>query len=186
MVRKCVRNLPVLIMEVLILIVLNVQANDLASTSFYPSSPPILLPYSFELDRAKGDIHECLTNEIEGCKSSKTTWPSSDIKYSYCIFRSFKKCLNEFPRHPIMRPIIKDCFLVCAIKLETEQRYIAGFTSCLLKCYEEHVKKPSDVIYMQNPWVLAFDVVRVPNLRQYPFYWHNCVSLWPLKLEMLV
>jgi hypothetical protein len=131
MVRKCVRNLAVVIVKVLILI--------------------ILLPYSFELDQAKGDIHECLTNEIEGCESSKTTWPLSDLKYSYCIFRSFKMCLLEFPPHPILHPIIRDCFLVCAKKFKIEPQDIARFTSCLLECYEEHAKKPSDVIYIQNP-----------------------------------
>lgn len=85
MVRKCVRNLTVVMVELLILIFLDVEANNLAPTLF-SSSPPILLHYSSKLDQAKESKHECLTNEIEGCESSKTTWPFTDVKYSFCIF----------------------------------------------------------------------------------------------------
>ncbi|XP_062150098.1 uncharacterized protein LOC133858642 [Alnus glutinosa] len=79
-VTKLVRKLMLAMMELFILILLDVQANDLALTSLSMSSPPIIFPYSFEVDEAEG-MYKCITNVVEGCESTKKTWPLSDLRY---------------------------------------------------------------------------------------------------------
>jgi hypothetical protein len=48
MVAICFRKLMLVMMELLILIFLNVQVNDCAPISFFPSPPLVLPRYSFE------------------------------------------------------------------------------------------------------------------------------------------
>ena len=60
--------------EFLILILLDVQAIELAPTSFSPSSPTIQLPYSFELDVTTVPMHKFVADNVEGCTSSKKKW----------------------------------------------------------------------------------------------------------------
>ena len=83
-------------MELLILILIEVEANDLAHTSFHPSSPsaplphfsepnkvysndlastsfspsplPIIYPHSSELDEVKGTIRKCIPDLIKSCE----------------------------------------------------------------------------------------------------------------------
>ena len=52
MVMKRVRKLWLVMIGLFILILISVQANDIAPISFYPSSPPVPLPYSFKVDGA--------------------------------------------------------------------------------------------------------------------------------------
>lgn len=81
MVMKRVRKLTLVVMELFILIFLNVQANDLAPTSFYPSLPPIPLPYSFKVDHL-GPMDRCLTRAIKDCECRKYKWPHRGISIS--------------------------------------------------------------------------------------------------------
>ena len=61
------RKLMVTMIDLLILILLEVQANNLVSTSSYPSlSNP--LPIPFELDNVKGLVYNCLDVNVAHCK----------------------------------------------------------------------------------------------------------------------
>jgi hypothetical protein len=72
MVMKCVRKLWLVMMGLLIHTLIYVQANGLAPFSFYPSSPPILFPYSPKVDEApRPKMHKCLTNVVKRCESKK-------------------------------------------------------------------------------------------------------------------
>lgn len=81
-------------MELFILILLDVQANDHAPTSFCPSSFPIPLPYSSEVDEAKG-MYKCIPDAVEGCERTKERWPDHDFRYQKYIFKSFARCFIE-------------------------------------------------------------------------------------------
>ena len=84
MVSKCVRKFMLVMMELLILILLSVQANNYGPTSFFLSLPPILPPSSSELDEG---ITSCLKNKIEEkCARIKDTWPFLNFEYEICIF----------------------------------------------------------------------------------------------------
>jgi hypothetical protein len=156
MATKCVRKLMlVMMMKLLILILLGVQANDLAPTSLSPSSSLIMSPYSFELDN-HGEIHLCLTLGICHCSNLKTTWPHPDATYEACIFATFLRCFKGIKNSedPIMFPIIFNCAKTkCErfLKIEDILLIRAQLVRCLLKCFNKHVASPSDVIYLQNP-----------------------------------
>jgi hypothetical protein len=92
----CIRKFSVVVIELLILILLKVQANDLAHFSFHLSSAlfqlsyfskldkvqnhvlaptslslsplPIIYPHSTKLDKVQETIHTCLANKIRACK----------------------------------------------------------------------------------------------------------------------
>jgi hypothetical protein len=94
---KCIRKFSVVMIELLILIILKVQANDLAHFSFHLSSAPIQLSYFSKLDKVQNHvlaptslslspipiiyhphftkldevqetIHTCLANKIRACE----------------------------------------------------------------------------------------------------------------------
>jgi hypothetical protein len=151
-VTKLVRKLMLAMMELFILILLDVQANDLALTSLCMSSPPNLFPYSFEVDEAEG-MYKCITNVVEGCESTKKTWPLSDLRYQNCMFKGFFICFHHVNifEHP---PIFKDCvYTKCLTKsnIGRVSRSSPRVSKCFLKCYEKHIKMPSNVIYTQIP-----------------------------------
>jgi len=153
---KCVRKLMLVMIELLILILISVLANDCAPISFFPSPPPMLPPYSYELDW-EGTLHSCLINGVEfRCASIKTTWPFPDFEYETCIFVTFEYCLgniNNYRRKFIVY-IIKYCIKTNChkkLKIKANHRRSARYVSCLLECYEEHIRNPPDVIYTQNP-----------------------------------
>ena len=89
---KCIRKFVSVMMELLILILLKVQGNDLAHTSFYhyfselnkvqnnifapnsfSNSPlPILCP---ELDEDQETIYTCIANKIKVCEEKQSHAP---------------------------------------------------------------------------------------------------------------
>jgi hypothetical protein len=80
---KSVSKHMAVMIEFLILILLDMQAIDLAPTSFSPSSPPIQLPYSFELDVATVKLHKRIADNVESCTISKKKWQLS--RYEFCV-----------------------------------------------------------------------------------------------------
>jgi hypothetical protein len=153
MVMKCVRKLMLMITKLHILILFSVQADNLAQTTFTRSSPPILPPYSFELD--SGELHLCLTLEIGHCDKLKRTWPFPDYVYELCIFDGFAFCFTKSRslENPFNFHILANCLEVnCEPKLRIKaiHRRSALYVRCLLECYYRHVTNRNDVISRQN------------------------------------
>jgi len=168
---KCIGKHMVVMLELLIHILLKVQANDLAYISFHPSSPPIMnphfsrihkvqtngraptsfgpsrlslmYPHSSKLDEVTKTLHTCLKDEIKVCED---TWEHVHTrKFISCLVRSNRKCLKEYGAR--LGVTCSECLLDC-------QQKKSKIGACLLTCFESHLKhreKPSDVIYTQNP-----------------------------------
>jgi hypothetical protein len=147
MVTKCIRKLTFVMMELLILILLVVQANELAPTPFCPYSPPIQLSYSSELDEAKGLMEICLTRKFENCESFKKTWPLPDLEYELCIHYGHLYCLNHIK--VIHDPVI-DCFTINCKPKSKIRPLPLSYVRCLLKCYTKYIKKHPNVIHTKN------------------------------------
>ena len=82
MARKFIRKLMVTMIVLLILILLEVQTNNLVSTSSYPSlSNPLSIP--FELDNVEGPVYNCLDVNVAHCK--KMAKKSSVIFFAECV-----------------------------------------------------------------------------------------------------
>lgn len=116
-------------LHILILVLVQVQANHLALTS-----------------SSEGPLHICLTNKIEVCKLHSRLV----AYYEWCIVSSFLHCVTRIKEEddPILFPIIHRCALDC---LHSHEGKRATTTACLIECYEKHIKKRMDVVYMQNP-----------------------------------
>jgi hypothetical protein len=170
---KCIgKRHMVVMLELLIHILLKVQANDLvhisfrsssppiinpqyfsrihkvetngrASTSFGPYSLPFLYPHSSKLDEVTKTLHSCLKDEIKGCVD---TWEHVHTrKFILCLVRDNRKCLKEYDAR--LDVTCSECLLDC-------QKKKSKIGACFLTCFERHLKhheKPSDVIYTQNP-----------------------------------
>jgi hypothetical protein len=150
---RCVRKLMLMITKLHILILFSVQADNLPQTSFTQSSPPILPPYSFELDI--GELHLCLTREIGHCDRWKSTWPFPDYVYEFCITNGFAYCFidTQSIEKPFNFHILAYCLEVnCKPKLRIKAKHRRStlYVRCLLECYYQHVTNRNDVIYRRN------------------------------------
>jgi hypothetical protein len=157
------------IMELLILILLKVQANELAQisfhssslsallpyfhkldkvqtkdifpTSFCPSPLPIMYPHSSKLDEIQGTIHTCLANEIKLCEIK---WQHRMIGFQFCIISTYTKCWLS--HHGGEKMTYEHLF--CVQNCVKHRRDIG---TCCKECYERHFKTHTDVVYTQNP-----------------------------------
>ena len=66
MARKCFRQLMLAKMDLVILLLIQVQANDLTSTSLHPSSLPIPLLHPYELDNMP--LYDFISLKLETCE----------------------------------------------------------------------------------------------------------------------
>ena len=140
-VTKGVRKLTSVMVELFFLILLYVQANNLVLASVQSSSPPIMLPYSFEVDEAQ-EMYECGEDVVEGCERHKTTWPLADLRYQTYIFNGFARC---FPHDKISEhlPTFKDCLHTkCLRRPKWSSEIISPKSVHITKCYEKHIKMP--------------------------------------------
>ena len=82
---KCIRKLTLVMMELLIFLLIKVQANNLVHPSFSPSRLPILYPHFShfsEFDEVQGTIHTCFASEIEDCEK---IWPLHSCLSINCL-----------------------------------------------------------------------------------------------------
>ena len=114
---KCIRKFIMLVMMMgslipAVIVVPQVHANNVASTSFRPSSLPIVLGDFSEVDNFLGPLGGCLKKNIGRCKQWKST--VGNKHFVGCINPAFEHCVLEH-RHsgdPI-RPIMENCTFEC-------------------------------------------------------------------------
>ena len=166
------KKLMLVILELFILILLKVQANDYADITFQPSSPSIMLPHfpkldkvqtndlatisfsssplptlyphSFKLDEVQGTIHTCFADEIKFCKEIMIShvFLMKMDHYETCFVVGYIKCWES---HHGLEKISSEhmwCIHVCSTA--------TNIGNCAKECYEKHVKKHSNVVYKQN------------------------------------
>jgi hypothetical protein len=172
---KCIKNLMVVMIKLFIIILLKVQANDLANIPFHPSAPltlvlhfpkldkvqtndlasttccpsPMPIPHtpSSEHDEVQRTIHTCFDNEIKVCEKK---WPLHEF---------FKNHLENFIECSIVghakcwsnrhtKEVMTPKHLSCVIDCV---KYRTDVATCFKECYERHIEKHSDVVYAQNP-----------------------------------
>jgi len=143
MAKKCMRELMVVGVVVVVLIipmVFVVQANDLSPRSLFTSSLYVRLLQTRPFHKSPRSLYHCLESTLEKCKVKHE--PES-IKFKECIILNFFQCFYKLRIH--LRGIeakiysnAKMCIDKCFPK--SKEFHINGAT-CLLKCYEEHMKK---------------------------------------------
>lgn len=159
---KCIKKLMVMMMDLLILILLQVQANELAHISFHPSSPPVMHPYfseldnvqtndicptsfcpsplpimyprSSELDEVKRTLHTCLAEEYKACEEYYLESPEKHYQFDNLSIVSVK--LGERAKENLACATL----LVCAFcKRDCKRlRDRRKLVECLLECYRKN------------------------------------------------
>ena len=94
MTKKFMRKLVVVLLDLVILVLIEVQANDMASTSFHTSSLPISLPFPFKLDNEQLPFSICFEEKIEECKKTVV----HHLDQQLCVVVGFSNCERRI--HP--------------------------------------------------------------------------------------
>lgn len=125
----------VVLMELIMLNLCEVQANDIMSSSL-----PMGFPHPSQLDGFRSLLHDCLDKDIEECKKKKRKPGWKFIDYENCIIKSFYRCIwvndNRIKSSDIeLYEIVKECL----DKYDKFGLHKSG--TKLLKCYKVELKK---------------------------------------------
>jgi len=136
------RELMVVGVVVVVLIfpmVFAVQANDLSPRSLFTSSLHVRLLRSPRHDKTRL-LYDCLESIPGKCKKKKHG-PES-LEFKECIIYNFFHCFYKFRIHLRGTEAIYSLGKMCIDKCfpKSEAFHVNGAT-CLLECYEEHIKK---------------------------------------------
>jgi hypothetical protein len=131
--RKSMTKLMLVTMELIILVILKVNANDSTTPSFAPTTLLTVL-HLFQFDNANVSyIDHYIESTLKKCKLHE------QFATAYILL----KCLFQSPMHPKDFPInigdmIVDCYEHCFVKLKLQGKRHA---LCPVHCYEEETKK---------------------------------------------
>lgn len=143
MARKLIRKLKVTIIELIILLVIIVQANELAPTSSPPSSLLNLLhnPSKHDDNSSKqGLFFRCLYEKTDLCSKIPETDPWEDLNKKVCIMYfldSFQNCFSN--KLHVFDPtyyIAADCCNYCSMIVKQSQ--LVNFMVCIVQCYQRN------------------------------------------------
>lgn len=136
MAEKCMRKLMLVMMELIILTILEVHANDptLLSLSLAPTPLPTSI-HNFQLDNGHmTPIHICLESTLQTCEKILAM-----IHLERCIANNIFSCIFGNLIHPNKRAAIKrKCLPFCILERETQG---FSFASCLVDCCESYIGK---------------------------------------------
>ncbi|XP_062160125.1 uncharacterized protein LOC133867396 isoform X3 [Alnus glutinosa] len=138
---KCIRKLVVVMMELLILFFLKVQANNLAHTSFRPSSHPIQLSYFSKLYKVQNNILAPTSfspSPLPILYHHSTELDEVQETMRTCVDKKMRVCEETHP-YDTMKFKSFDCF-----------EHPTVMMSCIKECHEKHLKD-QDVVSAQNP-----------------------------------
>lgn len=139
------------IIELVILLVIVVQANELAPTSSPPSSLLNLLHNPSKLDNKiikQGLFFQCLYEKTDLCSKIPETDPWEDLKkkkFASCILDSFQNCFSN--KLHVFDPtyyIAADCWNYCSMIVKQSQ--LVNFMVCIVRCYQRNVPSLTSVV----------------------------------------
>ena len=135
MVEKCMRKFMLIMMKLIILIVLEVYANDLTPLSLVPTPLPANID-TFQPDNCqKTHIHCCLESILRVCEKVPVMF-----HLEWCIADTLLPCIFENPIiHPRKRDAIKRKSVPFCVLEEAAQGI--SLASCLANCYERYIEE---------------------------------------------
>jgi hypothetical protein len=135
MTRKCTIKLMLVMIKLIILVILEVDAND-PTTLFYVSTPLPTSLHPFKLDNEG-------MNYINICLGLRTVKKCGEtLGMEFCVAKKLLQCLFKDPKHPKHHPISlealqRKCFVYCINKLNFGRDH----ANCIVRCYEDNMKK---------------------------------------------
>lgn len=91
----------------------------------------VLDPQSFELDKVKRPMYNCLKDKIKNCEKKGA---QGTLEFEECILKAHRKCLIRHRYRKKMTSESSHCLLDC---FEYRSHEIG---SCFLECYEKYFK----------------------------------------------
>jgi hypothetical protein len=136
MARKYRREI-IVIMELIMLILIKVQASDLV---MIPSSGPLQAPFppSDPLDNYNGHspLNICLDTKLESCEERKKNLLLAE--FHRCIHIAFINCFSKaIPEDPTYK-LVKECYAFCNV---LEEMIYHLYTTCLQICHNHLIRK---------------------------------------------
>ena len=107
MVRRVMIKLIKVMTYLVILGLIEVQANNLSPTTFHSSSLSISLPLPSKLNDVRGPFYLCLESFIKGCSKDQK---SRRVRYLTCVGGAYPKCfhnLKDYKDDPVYKKAIK-------------------------------------------------------------------------------
>ncbi len=141
MAKYFVGKLTLVMMELIILILVEVQANNLASSSFPPSLLPIPLPNPSNLDNSqRSQFHNPLLQILlelncAHLKKKKNPTIEEQVEYMECTFQKFAHYMkiNVSPNQP---RFVEWCVRFCTTKYLSKD-----LSACLMGCHSAFYNK---------------------------------------------
>lgn len=134
MARRATEKIVVAMTELVILILVEVQANYLTFTSFNPSSLPTNFPHHTKLNNVPKLFHKCVEEEVVNCIASLKI--PHKHRNAICIIRCFRICMvNPIFKNDPAYHTAKSCYVD---RIKTKAKGIL-FANCILRCYRELV-----------------------------------------------
>ncbi len=143
---KLIRKLMILIMDLVILVLIEVQVNDMTSTSFHTSSLPISLHHPFKLDKLYSIFPICFEKKIKKCK--KLQKREGLLEHSSCVLDAFRHCVRKINPLDPMHEVLATIELLCQIEYHKkdneenkEPTTFYTFGECLVRQYKAYIRK---------------------------------------------
>ena len=128
---KFMRKLVVVMIDLIILIIIiEVQANELSSTFFHHSSLPISLR-PLELDNNHVTLYNCHETKFKDCEEKQLGW-DTPVPFATCILLSSGFCASKYPDDPMFE-IYRHEFILCVQK---HYHSDVGIAKCLYKWHK--------------------------------------------------
>jgi hypothetical protein len=141
MTKKCIKMLTMVKMKLFILI-LKVQTNDLAPTSFSHFSLLIQYVHSSKLDGVDEQLYTCFADWLRHCRHNL---PHNDHFYRGCIDLGVTICLFQTIKEGEKGFPLSKCFIEC----QKHKDPSVSTMSCYSVCLGRHISG-SNVVYLHN------------------------------------
>ncbi len=135
-----VRKLFMMMMALVFLFIIELQATDLTSTSFYPASVSIPLPH----DHVYHSLPDCIDNEVNGCKQQQENLNS--VRLGMCLIQSFRNCMKNplyqnDPHYEHIKYMRVKCDKIHQKSVQSNPASHHQLGYCLLSVYQRKYKK---------------------------------------------
>jgi len=124
------KQMMIVMVELVILFLVEVKANNFALTFAHRPSLPIMLPHSSTYDEVQEYFVDCILHKFHNCQNKDN---KHSVQFLTCMFNSFVECKEKHEHHTM--PNInrfhdaQACIDAC---LEISK---SSFASCFEDCY---------------------------------------------------
>lgn len=136
---KFISKFMAMMTNLIVLILVEEQANDLIPTSFHSSSFPILVYFPSKLDNVQELLYYCLESNIKRCSN---TIKKQRVRHAICVTRSYRSCLLKHMENIVDEPgpVYKKAFEGYEYRVQ-KHKHALKRGDCLHAWFKWNIKK---------------------------------------------